>query len=85
MVFIDVFADEMVWMRHKLTTPAVLAGRLPGSVMCKGMHGHQISHRLYYPHWFALNGTDIKIVVFYDVKGLEDRDATVLEESQYSG
>jgi len=61
MVFSDVMADEVVWMRHKLATPAVLAGILPDSVMCKGIRGHQFSHRLYYPHWFTLNDTVLRI------------------------
>jgi len=64
MVFSNMIAYEIVWMRPKLTTPAVLAGILPDNVMCKGIHGHQFSHRPYYPHWFTLNGAGIKIMVF---------------------
>jgi len=70
MVFSDMIADEIVWTRYKLTTLAVLAGMWPGNVMCKGIHGHEFSHRPYYRHWFTLNGTSIKIMVFYDVKKL---------------
>jgi len=35
MLFSNVIDDEVLWMRMKLTTLKVVAGKLPEGIMCK--------------------------------------------------
>ena len=44
MLFSDVVAADILWMRRKLNAPNMVNSRSPDSITCKGTSGLQFDH-----------------------------------------